>query len=184
MATATRFAAAAAALCALAPHSAFASDTQVWPTTNVSVGLGDGFKVSNETVFRIGDAKGLYEIENNLMIGKALDKNVTVWLGYTHDPNYLQGSFRVMEHRFRQQVDIDHFLMIGKAKLGGRVRLEERWREGASGTGWRLRPLVKLTVPVTNRKGTALVFSHESFIDLNTTSFQLKGGIERMRNLV
>ena len=166
-------------LCAAPP--VFASDDgQYWQTATINVALPDKFKISNETVFRSSDAKGFYEIENNLMVGRKFDKHVTAWLGYTFDPQYLNGDFKVREHRFRQQVNFDNFAVLGKVKLSGRVRLEERWREGQAGTGWRLRPAIKATMPFIGK--TTLAVQHESFIDLNTTGFQKVPGYDRMRN--
>ncbi len=170
----------AAPALALATPALASEDTQNWETVNVTVGLPDNFKINSETVFRDSDARGFYEIEENLMVGKKLNKTVTVWLGYTFNPLYNNGTFRTREHRFRQQVNFDNFAKIGTVKLGGRVRLEERWRENASGTGWRLRPQVKASVPVVGKVNFNL--SHESFINLNTTGFQTVSGYERMRN--
>ena len=172
-----------AVLAATAATPALAkTDTQYWQTVLVNAKLTDDVVLSNETVFRSGDAKGFYEIENNLMVGYKLDKHVTFYLGYTADPLYLKGSYTTMENRFRQQVSFDNFVVLGKAKLSGRLRLEERWRDGFSGTAWRLRPQVKLSVPVHGK--TALNLSHESFIDLNTNGFQKVSGEERMRNAI
>ena len=172
---------AGSALAAATPALA-SEDTQYWQTLNVGVALPDNFKLSSETVFRLSDAKGFYEIEENVMAGYKVDKHVTLWLGYTHDPQYSHGDFTVMEHRIRQQVSIDNFAVIGKVKLSGRVRLEERFRGGLAGTGWRLRPYVKVAMPVIGK--TTLSVTHESFLDLNTTSFQKVGGYERVRNAI
>jgi hypothetical protein len=157
-------------------------DTQYWQTLQVGVQLPDNFKLSSETVFRTSDAKGFYEIEENIMAGYKLDKHVTLWLGYTHDPQFSHGNFTGLEHRIRQQVTIDNFALIGKVKLSGRVRLEERFRDGIAGTGWRLRPYIKATVPFVGKSTVSV--THESFLDLNTTSFQKVGGYERMRNAI
>jgi len=170
----------AATLCAAAP--AAASDTQYWQTLNVGVALPDNFKVSNETVLRSSDVKGFYEIENNFMVGKKVNKFVTLWLGYTFDPQYSHGNFTRREHRFRQQVNFDSFAATGKVKFSGRLRLEERWREGLAGTGWRLRPQVKAALPIAGK--VTLTLSNELFIDLNNSSFQTVDGLERMRNAV
>ena len=170
---------AAASLVSAVPVRA-SEDTQYWQTVNVGVALPSNLKLSSETVFRTSEARGLYEIEENLMVGYKVDKHVTAWLGYTHDPNYSHGSFTVMEHRFRQQVNVDNFAAIGKVKLSGRIRMEERWREGITGTGWRIRPQVKAVLPLRGK--VSLTASHESFIDLNTTSFQRVHGYDRMRN--
>lgn len=168
----------------LMPQVAHADDKQAWAAATVNVDLGNGFRASNEAVFRTSDARGFYEIENNTMIGYKPNKQVTLWLGYTHDPNYSHGDFTVMEHRFRQQVNVDNFAELGNVKFSGRVRLEERWRDGQTGTGWRLRPYLKAVLPIAAKGKVALVASHESFVNLGRTSFQKVNGHERMRNFV
>ena len=60
--------------------------------------------------------------------------------------------------------------------------MEQRWRDGFSGTGWRLRPYLKYSVPLAGK--LALNLSSEPFINLNTTGFQTKSGLDRVRNLV
>lgn len=164
----------------VAAQAQASEDTQHWETLNVTVNLPDNFKLNSETIARTGDARGFYEIEQNFMAGKKLNKTVTVWLGYTFNPTYNHGDFRAREHRFRQQVSFDNVVQLGKVKLGGRVRTEERWREGQTGTGWRLRPQVKASMPFVGKSTFSV--SHESFINLNTTSFQTVSGYDRMRN--
>lgn len=176
---------AAAAAIAFPSASRAAVDSQLWLGGTVNVRLGDKWRFSQEVVSRFSDDRaGLYEIESNTMLGYVVAKNVTVAAGYTHNPQYAGGDFTVMEHRAREQVSIDNFAKIGRASLSGRVRLEQRWREGVDGAAWRLRPFVRLTLPFKEGRRTALVVSHESFIDLNTTSFQRVEGEERMRNLI
>lgn len=158
-------------------------DAQGWAAATVNVDLGGGFRASNETVLRFSNIRGgLYEIEDNLMVGFKPNKQVTLWLGYTHNPQYDHGDFTRMEHRFRQQVNVDNFLKLGSVRFSGRMRLEERWREGQGGPAWRLRPFLKATLPVAGKVN--LVASHESFIDLNTSDFQRVRGEERMRNFI
>ena len=166
----------------LASPALASTDSQHWETVTVNVALPDNFKLSSETVVRTGDARGFYEVEENVMAGRKLDKHVTVWLGYTFNPTYLHGTFQRREHRFRQQVNFDNVLQLGKAKVSGRLRLEERWREGLQGTGWRLRPQEKIVMPLTGK--ATLTLSSEQFIPLNTMSFQKFSGLERMRNAI
>lgn len=168
-------------LAAAAPARA-SDDSQAWETLNVAVALPSNFKISNDTVVRTSDARGLYEVEDNLMLGYQANPHVSVWLGYTHDPQYLHSRFAVMEQRFRQQVNFDNIAKLGPVSLSGRIRVEERWREGFSGTGWRIRPGARLSVPFVGK--TKLVMNHESFINFNTTGFQKQSGYERMRNSV
>lgn len=160
-----------------------ASDEQLWTNGVVNVKLSDKWRLSEEMTARWSDNRhGLYEIEVNSLLGYRVTKSVTLWAGYTHNPQYSGGDFTVMEHRAREQVTFDGFARLGKGKLNGRVRFEQRWREGIDGTGWRFRPYLKYSLPIAGK--TALNLSTEPFFNLNTTSFQKKSGLDRMRNLV
>jgi len=87
-----------------------------------------------------------------------------------------------MERRAREQVSIDNFAKLGLGKFSARARLEQRWREGIDGTGWRFRPYLKYSLPFAGK--AALNFSTEPFFNLGTTSFQKTDGLDRVRNLV
>ena len=175
-----------AAAAALIPATAWArDDAQLWTAVSATVKLGDDFRLSQEVIARFSDNRnGLYEIESNTLLGYRLSKKVTIWAGYTHDPNYAAGNFTVMEHRGREQITFDNLAKIGGGTLSARMRLEQRWREGVDGTGWRARPYAKFTLPLKKGRKTALVLSHESFINLNNAPFQRVDGLDRMRNLI
>ncbi|MBS0481181.1 MAG: DUF2490 domain-containing protein [Proteobacteria bacterium] len=169
------------ALCLAAPALA-GEDTQSWQTINLSVALAPDFKVSNELITRLSDAKGFYEIENVTMLNYKPSKKVTLAAGYVHNPSYNHGHFVIMEHRLREQVTVDNFAQIGSVKLSARLRTEQRWRGGMTGTGWRMRPYLKASMPLIGK--TTLNLSHESFVNLNTTGFQKVSGYDRMRNAI
>lgn len=171
---------AAGVMLSVATPALASEDWQHWETLSVTVNLPDDFRISSETVARNSDARGLYEIEQAVMVGRKVSKKATVWAGYVFNPSYNHGDFRAREHRFRQQVNFDGVAKVGPFKVGGRLRMEQRWREGRTGTGWRLRPQVKASMPLVGK--TSFALSHESFINLNTTSFQTVDGYERMRN--
>ena len=167
---------------AASPASA-KSDSQLWTNLNVNVKLGERWRLSEEGTLRFSDNRnGLYELEVNSLLGYRLNKVVTLWAGYTHNPQYASGDFTVMEHRAREQVTFDGFAKLGTGKFNGRIRLEQRWREHVDGTGWRLRPYLKYSVPIAGK--TALNLSSEPFLNLNTTPFQGRTGLDRVRNLV
>lgn len=168
--------------CVLMASPAHADDRQAWGTVTTQVALGGAWRVHNEVVARTGAARGFYEVEENLMVGVKASKQVTLWVGYTFNPALSHGHLNVTEHRIRQQINADRLAQLGPVRLSGRVRLEERWRDGIAGTAWRLRPQIKASLPIHGK--TTLAISHESFIDLNTTSFQRVGGTERMRNAI
>jgi hypothetical protein len=172
-------------LAALAtPAAAWATDDgQLWTNANATVKLSDRWRLSEEVTVRFSDNKnGLYELESNTLLGYRFNKVVTFWAGYTHNPQYSAGHFTRMEHRAREQVTFDSFTKLGPGKLSGRIRMEQRWREGLDGTGWRLRPYLKYSMPLQGKVNLNL--SSEPFINLNTTSFQTKKGLDRVRNLV
>jgi hypothetical protein len=183
----TRTAVAAAFLIglALATPASAADDSQLWTGVSATVKLADKWRLSEDVTVRLSDRRdGLYEIESNTLLGYRLNKTVTVWGGYTHDPNYAAGQFTVMEHRAREQVTFDNVAKLGRGRLSGRVRLEQRWREGIDGPGWRVRPYLKYTLPLRAGGRTALVLSSEPFFNLNRTSFQRANGFDRVRNLI
>ena len=165
------------------PAYAATSDNQVWTNAQATVKLSDAWRLQEEMTARFSDNRnGLYEIESNTLLGYRLNKVVTLWAGYTHNPQYSGGDFTVMEHRAREQVTFDGFAKLGPGKLNGRVRLEQRWRHNVDGTGWRVRPYLKYSLPIAGK--TALNLSSEPFFNLNTTPFQKKPGLDRVRNLV
>ena len=146
-----------------APALAATSNSQLWANGSVTVKLSDHWRLQEEGTVRFSDNRnGLYEIESNTLLGYRLSRMITVWAGYTHNPQYSGGDFTVMEHRAREQVTFDGFAMLGKGKLNGRIRFEQRWRENVDGTGWRVRPYLKYSVPIAGK--TALNLSTKPFL--------------------
>ncbi|MFL6729737.1 MAG: DUF2490 domain-containing protein [Sphingomicrobium sp.] len=174
-----------AAVLGLASPASAKSDEQAWTTANATVKLADDWRLQQEFTARFSDNRhGLYEIESVTMLGYRLRKDVTVAAGYVHNPQYSDGDFTVMEHRAREQVTLDNIARIGSAKLGARLRVEQRWRDHFDGTAWRARPYLKLSVPLARGSKTSLTLSNETFINLNSTPFQRQDGLDRMRNLI
>ncbi len=160
-------------------------DEQLWTTAGVTVKLGDAWRLQQELTGRFSDNRnGLYELEAVTLLGLRVAKDVTIGVGYVHNPQYSGGDFTVMEHRAREQVAFDNVARIGTGKLSARLRMEQRWRDHFDGTGWRMRPYVKYSLPLSKGSKTALVLSSETFINLNTTAFQRQDGLDRMRNLI
>jgi Protein of unknown function (DUF2490) len=169
-----------------APASAWAkSDEQVWTTANANLKLSDKWRLQQELTARFSDNRnGLYEIESVTLLGYRIAKDVTLAAGYVHNPQYADGDFTVMEHRARAQVTFDNLAKLGRGKLSARMRTEQRWREHVDGTGWRMRPYVKFSLPLAKGSKTSLTLSSETFINLNGTAFQRQDGLDRMRNLI
>lgn len=174
---------AAAALiltCGLSGAALARQDGQLWTGANANLRLNDKWRLGEEVTFRFSDDRGgLYEIESATMLNHALTKKVTLAAGYIHNPRYVEGHATTTERRAREQITVDRLLTIGKGTVTGRLRAEQRWRDGNGATGWRLRPFVRYMLPLAGK--TRLVLSNETFVNLNTTSFQRQPGFERMR---
>lgn len=174
-----------AAVCALAVPAKAESDFQQWLTTSAKVDVSDSMAVHTEFIARFSDSGGgLYETETPVLIGYKLSGAVMVWAGYVHNPTYADGTFILMERRAREQVTIENLATLGGVALSGRLRVEQRWRDSTGGTGWRVRPYLKVAVPLGGKNATTLNLTTEPFINLNTTQFQSTQGLDRWRNAI
>jgi uncharacterized protein DUF2490 len=170
---------------AIATPALASEDSQLWTGGIMTAKLSDHWRFSEEITARFSDNRnGLYEIESNTLLGYSMAKGVTLWAGYTHDPNYSAGDFTIMEQRAREQLTFDNLASLGPGRLSGRMRVEQRWRDGLEGTGWRLRPYIKYAVPFHKGGRMAFVLSTEPFFNLNTTTFQRTNGLDRIRTFV
>ena len=159
-------------------------DEQLWTSASANKKLDD-WRLSQEFTARFSDNRGgLYEIEAVSMVGYQIGKSATAAVGYVFNPQYSDGDLTTREHRLREQITFDNVAQFGGGKMSARLRLEQRWRENADGTAWRMRPYVKYSVPLKKGGKTALVLSNETFVNLKTTRFQSTKGLDRMRNLI
>jgi len=168
-------------LLAALPSVAEADDGQVWLSANARGPIAGRVELGVEAIERFGrDGEGgLYESENVAMLGFRFDR-ATLAAGYVRDIAY-HGAGATIEQRARQDFSVDHLATIGGLVIGTRLRAEERWRDGSSGTGVRIRPFVRLTLPVTGKLN--LLASHESFVNLGGGAGQ-RGGYDRARDFL
>lgn len=162
-----------AAVLLVLPSAAEADDGQVWLSSNARGPVFGRVELGVETTERFGrDGEGgLYESENIAMLGFRFDR-ATLAAGYVRDIVY-HGGNATIEQRARQDLSVDHIIRIGPLGVGARLRMEERWRDGLSGTGVRIRPFVRLTLPVAGKLN--LLASHESFVNLGSGAGQRRG---------
>lgn len=178
-------AAATVALLTAAPVAAATEDdAQLWLRASVSGGIGGGWHAGLETTLRFGnDADGLYEGEYGGSLGYQFSRSVGLYAGYLRVPTYSRSGVTRTEDRFRQQLNLALGEVAG-GRLGGRLRIEERLVSSGDDIGVRLRPNLVWSRPLRRGGRTALVLSHESFVNLNGTDWGQRGGFDRMRNLV
>ena len=111
-------------------------------------------------------------------IGYALSSAWTAWLGYAWiqtNPPY--ASVTTYEQRLWEQAS--WATRLGPTRFSSRTRLEERFVSTGPGTGWRLRELVKLSIPLPSI-WSAVVYD-EFFFNLNSTSWGQNAGSDRNR---
>jgi hypothetical protein len=160
------------------------TNAQAWATVSASTDLADGVGLTLEGVARFGDdADGIYEAEFGGWLDFDAGDGVTVSTGYVRVPGYSNGDLTKMEDRPRQQISFP-LASFGGGKLSARVRIEERLRRGGDDVGLRLRPQIKYSLPFHAGGKTALVLSHESFVEINDTDWGQVSGYARMRNAI
>ena len=158
-------------------------DGQIWTGGGAAVNLNDRWRLTGEVVARFSDNRGgLYEIEAPTLLNFRPAKDITLAAGYVHNPQFADGDLTTVERRAREQITVDNIARVAGGRLSARLRLEQRWRYNTDGTGWRVRPYLKYSLPLKSK--TSLVLSNETFLNLNTTAFQRQDGLDRMRNLI
>ena len=110
----------------------------------------------------------------------ALSPKLSVGAGYAFVETYPDGADDVQEHRLFQQVTYTHH-QPDSFTLTSRSRLEERWRNQDSDQGYRLRQLIRATLPLQPAPGFSLVLWDELFINLNETDWGARSGFDNNR---
>lgn len=169
----------------LAPAGARAqeSDAQLWTATTANFDLGGDTAFSAQFVSRFSDeAGGLFGLQLSGDLDVKLNARVSLGGGYSYVPRYDRGRLIAREHRVRQQVAAGLGSVLG-GRVDARLRLEERWREGADDMLFRLRARIGWTRPV-GPHGLAVRLAHESFAHLNDTDWGGQARYDQMRNQV
>ena len=109
----------------------------------------------------------------------AISPRLAIGAGYAFVETYPDGRDDVQEHRLFQQVTYTH--QHEGITLASRSRLEERWQNLDSDKGYRLRQLIKATLPIQAAPGFSFVVWDELFINLNHTDWGANSGFDNNR---
>lgn len=115
-------------------------------------------------------------------LGVQIDPGTQLLLGYVLADTYPEGGERRREHRIWQQALLRLAGTPGEAVLMSRTRLEQRFVEGISGDGWRLRQFLRGQYWL-NEDWSAIGVS-EVFLPLNDTSWGQRAGLEQVRTFI
>lgn len=109
-----------------------------------------------------------------------LDAKSSVWFGYEKVINHPESKATFDEHRLWQQYSYT-FDPINSVTLQNRTRLEERRKEHAKETNYRLRQMLKVSMPLESNPKLSLIISDELFINLNDTDWVAQSGFDQNR---
>lgn len=127
----------------------------------------DGF---NQSIFRPG-------------IGYQVNSNTNVWMGYAWINELPANGNPVFdENRIWQQLLWSKKLDL--RTVWSRSRLEQRFVETGSDTGWRLRQFLKIDRPFHEGSTLSFVAWDEFFLDLNETDWGQQGSFSQNRVFV
>lgn len=180
----TPFTVSLAAALALAPLDlAKADDFQLWTAFSANGPLEEDGRLlvwfDGHARFR-DDAGDLGVSILRPGLGWRIDDGLSLWAGYARVISRQEAAADVTENRLWQQATYK----IGHALGGsftGRTRIEQRFIQGGSDTGWRVRQSLRYSRPF---KGTpySAVLSNETFIALNDTNWGAASGYDQSRN--
>jgi Protein of unknown function (DUF2490) len=155
------------------------------PSLNDSAG---SWRLWFDAQLRLGDDAGRFS--QGVVrpgVGYALSEAWSLWAGYAYirtEAPY--ATTPTNEQRIWEQAIWNG--AIGATKLSSRTRLEQRFFNGGTDTGWRVREFVKLVQPLGAENTWSFVVSNEIFVNLNnanlTPNLMAASGWDRNRFFV
>lgn len=168
-----------AALGFAAPASATEDDFNIWLGQFATIDAAEDIYGRVEAQERFtNDADRLGQLLLRSLVAYRFDDKVNAGVGYAYVLTDPVGPVELNEHRLYQELNV-RLIESDGITLDSRTRLEQRFFEERGGTGWRVRNMLQLRVPVTPRN--RIVAYTEPFVDLNETSVQ-RGGLSVWRN--
>jgi hypothetical protein len=164
---------------ALTAPPAFA-ESEIWTTYEIEKSATERFpfilSLNAEVRFEPDGFASLYVLRPG--IGYDVNDRLEISAGYRYGHTVRDGDDQI-EHRLWQQAEYSLF-EVGKVGIEGRTRLEQRQREGANGTGLRIRQRISLERPLEGT-GLTLVVSDEAFIGFQDTPWGNPDGLHENR---
>lgn len=170
-----------------AAAAAHESDAQSWGSVTASTALAPQWEAHLEYHLRYSDDQS--QVFQRLLrpgVTYRFNDIYTATAGLVHARNdTARASGPSDEYRFWQQFGYRLWRSESGLQLTGRTRLEQRWVESASGTGWRLRQQVRAEYPLALLgDGYKAVGYNETFLGLNATDWGQRQDVDRVRHFV
>ena len=109
-----------------------------------------------------------------------INRQTSLWLGYAHVMTYPDGKKSFDENRTWQQL-LHNFEPMGSISLQSRTRFEQRFIENSDETGYKIRQMIRLTIPSQLSPKLQWVVYDEYFMNLNDTDFGARQGFDQNR---
>lgn len=112
-------------------------------------------------------------------IGWRVDESLDLWAGYARVVSRSDDRPNIEEDRFWQQATYPMRPIFG-GSVGGRSRLEQRFRNSGEDTGWRFRQFIRWARPVSGTNFSVVAWD-EIFINLNDADWGQREGFDQNR---
>jgi hypothetical protein len=158
-------------------------DEQAWINLTAMGSIKGDLIYFAEVQPRFGD--GVSRFDHILLrpaIGVKLSPTVSLYQGYARVLTAREGAPDLREHRSFQQLS----WVMGKpwgGELSSRTRFEQRWRNDGNDTGFRLREMLRLEIPVA-KNGLAALGYAEGFVAFNDTDWGARSGFDQLRSFI
>ena len=157
-------------------------DAQVWTGFTASGPVAGELALYVEGQLRFGDdVSRLNQSVLRLGVGWQPSDGVAFYGGYARQTTYREGAPDTQEDRLWQQASYP-LGEIGRLRITGRTRTEQRHVRGADDWGWRLRQQVKAAMPIRRESDVKLVASAELMLNLNDTDWGASSGLDQLRS--
>lgn len=169
----------------LAPCSASADDSQAWFTASIAgpVAADSNVLAGLDVQARFRDHASELDVATvQPSVGWRATSHVELWLGASEVQLRRPGP-DVRERRLMEQMVV-RFGPWLEGRWSSRTRLEQRVRDSAPGTGWRLREQVKYAHALEAHPSLGVVVSDELFYAVNDAAWGQHRGIEQNRAFV
>ncbi len=161
------------------------SDVQAWGGLLASGPVKGQVGVWVEGQMRISNDIG-HLAQRNLRIGAGWEpsSNLSLYGGYAIFRNTpVDDQASSTEHRIWQQLLVT-LHSNPKLRIISRTRTEQRWRENADGTSWRVRQMIRGVVPLGGPRVPSAIVTSELFFELADTRWGVRSGVDQARNFV
>lgn len=170
-----------AALLATPALAATRQDEQSWINITVMGSAKDRLIYFAEAQPRVSIRNGPQQILLRPALGWKVSDRFSLYGGYAYID--LPSETGARQHENRLFVQASRTLgNPGGGALSSRTRLEYRMHSAGDDAGWRLREMLRYTLPVVkNRKAPRLLGYYEGFVALNSTDWGARSGFDQGR---